>query len=308
VKRRYKLLVLLLLPLATLAAGIRPDRPAAEVEARRAAPPSQFVVVDGLRVHYRDRGQGPVMVLLHGSNASLFTWEGWAQRLAVDHRVIALDLPGHGLTGPDAKHRYRAQEMAELLERFVAQLGLSHFTLAGNSMGGHVAWRYTLAHPERVDHLVLVDAAGLPRDEPVPFAFRVMSTPGLSYIGRWVTPHFLIARTLRDAYADPTRITEADVDLYEDLLLREGNREATRERFAGHDDPATAQRLGEIKAPTLILWGERDRWILPKYGEHFHDAIAGSRLVMLPGVGHPGMEEAPDATVAQVRKFLEETR
>jgi pimeloyl-ACP methyl ester carboxylesterase len=306
VKRRSKLLLLLLIPLAALAAGIRPDRPAAEVEARHATPPSQFVMVDGLRVHYRDRGHGPVMVLLHGSNSSLFTWEGWVALLAHDHRVITLDLPGHGLTGPDPKHRYRADQMAELLQRFVTQLDLSRFTVAGNSMGGQVAWRYTLAHPERVDHLILIDSAGLPREEPRPFAFRMMSTPLLSSIGRWVSPRFVIARSLRDAYGNGARITEADVDLYQDLLLRQGNREATRERFAGSDDPNAAQRLPEIKTPTLILWGERDRWILPKYGERFHAAMAGSRLVVLPGLGHTGMEEDPDATVAQVRKFLEE--
>src|SRR5271167_4264795 len=103
-----------------VALGIRSDLPAAEVEARYATAPSQFITVDGLRVHYRDRGAGPAVVLLHGSNASLFTWEGWVAALSPEHRVITLDLPGHGLTGPDPEGRYSPSEMAELVDHFTA--------------------------------------------------------------------------------------------------------------------------------------------------------------------------------------------
>src|SRR6187397_398902 len=98
--------LLLVLAIGGIAATVRIDRPAAEVEARWARPPSKFVDVDGLRVHVRDRGKGPVVVLVHGSNSSLFTWEGWARALETDHRVITLDLPGHGLTGPHPRARY----------------------------------------------------------------------------------------------------------------------------------------------------------------------------------------------------------
>ena len=96
-----------------LVAGFHADRSAAELEARYATAPSKFVEVDGLRIHYRDRGEGPAIILLHGSNSSLFTWEGWSQALAPTHRVVTLDLPGHGLTGPDPKERYSPAEMAE---------------------------------------------------------------------------------------------------------------------------------------------------------------------------------------------------
>jgi pimeloyl-ACP methyl ester carboxylesterase len=286
-----------------LVLGFHADRSASELEARYATPPSRFVEVDGLRVHYRDRGSGPALVLLHGSNSSLFTWEGWVERLAPTHRVITLDLPGHGLTGPDPRERYSAAEMAEVVDAFASKLGLDRFAIGGNSMGGSVAWHYALAHPERVDKLILVDAGGLPHREPRPPALRVASLPILGRLVRWETPRFAVAASVRDVYGDRAKVTDDIIDRYYALLLRDGNREATRERLQRKDDSLSA-RIGEIQAPTLILWGTEDRWIWPKYGEQFRDRIPGAKLVKLPGLGHIPMEEDPAASVAPVLAFL----
>ena len=288
-----------------LVAGARCDKNPAELEAHYATPPSKFVDVDGARVHYRDRGTGePAVVLVHGSNSSLFTWEGWADALSKNHRVVTLDMPGHGLTGPDPRERYSAAEMADFLDHFTTAVGVDHFVLAGNSMGGNVAWHFAILHPARLSALVLVDSAGLPRDEPKPFAFRMIAMPGLGRIVRWETPKAMVAQSARDTYADPSRMTDAVIDRYDDLLLRDGNREATRERFAKGDDDLY-NRLGEIHVPTLILWGARDHWILPKYANQFHDRIAGSKLVMLDGLGHVPMEEDPVASVAPAKTFID---
>jgi pimeloyl-ACP methyl ester carboxylesterase len=286
-----------------LALGFHADRGAPELESRYARPPSQFVDVDGLRVHYRDRGSGPPLVLLHGSNSSLFTWEGWAERLAPTHRVVTLDLPGHGLTGPDPQGRYSAAAMAEWLDAFVTKIGLPRFALGGNSMGGSVAWHYALAHPERVEKLILVDSAGFPRREPRAPALRIASLPILGRVTRWETPRFAVAASVRDVYGDRSKATDDVIDRYYDLLLRDGNREATRERLSIKDDSLSA-RIGEIQAPTLILWGTEDRWILPKYGDQFRERIPGAKLVKLPGLGHVPMEEDPARSVAPVMAFL----
>ncbi|QSQ14574.1 alpha/beta fold hydrolase [Myxococcus landrumensis] len=293
---------------AALALAVRRDRPAGEIESRRARAPSKFININGLRTHYRDQGNGPTLVLLHGSNASLHTWEGWTNVLSRQYRVITMDLPGQGLTGPDARNRYSPLDEVAWLDAFVEALGLKHFTLGGNSMGGGLAWRYAVLHPERVDRLILVDAFGLRRDEKIPFSLRLYETPVLNRVVRWVTPRFMVKRTVQGTYGDPERVTEEQVDLYEDMLLREGNREATRQRFTQKDaDPSLEQRLSEIKVPTLILWGSRDEWILPKYAQQFHARIPQSRLVMLDGLGHVPMEEDPAGTVGVVQDFLQRT-
>jgi pimeloyl-ACP methyl ester carboxylesterase len=297
--------VLLVAVGVALATGLRAERPAAGLEARYATPPSRFLDVDGLRIHYRDQGQGPALVLLHGSNASLFTWEGWVRELSGGYRVITLDLPGHGLTGPDARARYTFTGMAEVLEAFRARLGLERFHLAGNSMGGAVAWHYALSHPERVERLVLVDAGGYPRKEPAPLVFRLMRAPVLGNLLSRVTPRWIIDQNLRAVYADPSKVTEALAEQYHALLLREGNRDATRERLRmGSVDDGLWRRLGELRMPTLILWGAKDRWILPAYGERFDADIPDSRLVVYPDLGHVPMEEDPVRTAAEVRRFL----
>jgi pimeloyl-ACP methyl ester carboxylesterase len=291
-----------------LALGVRCDRPAAEVEARWATAPSQFVAVDGLRVHLRDRApraEAPALVLVHGSNSSLFTWEGWAEQLKDSYRVIALDLPGHGLTGPDPRQRYSPSDMAQVVDRVVHALGVERFAIAGSSMGGSVAWHYALAHPEKVAALILVDAAGYPREEPRPLPLRIFSSPLLGRLARWISPRFVVARSVRTTYGDPTRVTEERIDAYDDFLLREGNREATRVRLQLPEDGMSA-RLPELKVPTLILWGGKDTWISPRYGERFHSDIAGSRLVVFDSLGHIPMEEDPAATAAAVRAFLAE--
>lgn len=137
-KRRLRRVTLVLAGLVVLllVAGFRFDHDAKALEARYAMAPSKFIDVGGARVHYRDRGAGRAIILLHGSNASLFTWEGWVDALAATHRVVTLDLPGHGLTGPDPKGRYSAAEMADLVNDFATALGLDHFVIGGNSMEG----------------------------------------------------------------------------------------------------------------------------------------------------------------------------
>jgi pimeloyl-ACP methyl ester carboxylesterase len=303
-KRALRLILAVVGGLAILIAlGFRGDHTAADLEARYATAPSRFVTVDGLRIHYRDRGTGPVVVMLHGASASLFAFEPLALLLQDHFRVITIDLPGHGLTGPDPKRRYTAAGMAEVVDRFAAQLGLDHFTIVGNSMGGGVAWHTALLFPARVDHLVLVDAHGLPREEPRPIGFRLQAGSVTGAIARWVTPRFMVEKSIRQLYGDPRLPTEALIATYDDLMLRDGNRQARREAYSMAEDELHT-RLGELKVPTLILWGAGDPWILPKYAERFHAAIAGSELVMLPGLGHCPMEEAPAKVAEPLRQFL----
>lgn len=267
---------------------------------------SRFIAVDGMRVHYRVEGEGPTLLLLHGTNASLHTWEGWVERLRSDYRVVTLDLPGYGLTGPDPEERYSPPEVARFVRHFADLLGLEEFAIGGNSRGGAVAWNYACFYPEKVSALLLIDSAGLPRDEPLPFIMRMQGLPGIRVLASRLTPRVLVERATREGYGDPSRVSDAIVDRYFDLLLREGNRGAVATMMEeGHDwgDPSC---LPELDVPTLVQWGELDPWILPGHGRQFEDRIDGARLKIYPGLGHMPMEEAPEPTAADVRSFLDE--
>jgi pimeloyl-ACP methyl ester carboxylesterase len=300
--------VLVLLLAGTIALNWAPDRPVSALVGRWAAPPSVFVDVAGQRTHLRDEGPrtDPLpLVLLHGTSASLHTWDGWAQALSSERRVIRVDLPGFGLTGPALNDDYRIEHYVEFVVALLDTLGVQHCVLAGNSFGGWIAWETALALPERVRALVLVDAAGYPLDsESVPLGFRIARVPGLNRLMESVLPRSMIESSLRNVYGDPSRVTPALVDRYYELTLREGNRAALARRFAAGRHAADTSRVAQLHVPTLILWGELDRLIPPAHAAHFERDIPGSRRVMFPGLGHVPHEEDPAATVSVVREFL----
>ena len=281
-----------------------PDIPADVIEQKYTNSASKFMVVDGLRIHYRDQGTGPALVLIHGSNASLHTWEGWTKELSADFRIISLDLPGHGLTGPDAKERYDWISMAGLVNSFLENLGVDRFSIAGNSMGGAVAWNYTLLHPKKVENLILIDSRGYPSEEPKPAIFKAFATPVLGHLLTVVTPRSAIADSMHSVYGDPSKVTDELVTRSFDLTIRAGNREATRVRFSEPSYDQHLARIGTISAPTLVMWGGKDTWILPKYADRFIADIKNSTLKLYENDGHLPMEESPVLTAKDARAFL----
>ena len=299
---------LLLLLAGSIALNWAPDRPLASLVDRWAPPPSVFMELAGQQTHLRDEGprSDPVpIVLLHGTSASLHTWDGWTQALTPERRVIRVDLPGFGLTGPAANDDYRMEHYVAFITALLDTLGVQQCVLAGNSFGGWIAWETALALPERVRALVLVDAAGYPLDsESVPVGFRIARVPGLNRLMESVLPRSMIESSLRNVYGDPSRVTPALVDRYYELTLREGNRAALARRFAAGRHAADTSRIGQLRVPTLILWGELDRLIPPAHAGYFERDIPGSRRVTFPGLGHVPHEEDPAATVSVVRGFL----
>ena len=323
---RWPLRLIGLLMIATallLAISRAPDVPVGGLVERYAPPPSDFVEHRGMVVHLRDEGprdDPQPIVLLHGTGASLHTWEGWARELRHQRRVLRLDLPGFGLTGPFTGEfdpdDYRGDTYARFLLGLLAQLGLQQAVLAGNSLGGEIAWRAatlpaaagTAAQghtPVRITRLVLVDASGLEfQPEEVPPAFLLARLPVLRDIGRSVLPRELVATSVASVYGDPSRVTQDLVDRYWHMALREGNRRALALRLQQLEPGLAADRLARIDVPTLILWGERDRLIPPAVGEELQRRIPGSQRVLLPGLGHVPQEEDPAASLAPVRRFL----
>ncbi len=302
--------LLALFVVAFVAMNWAPDRPVSELADRWAGPPSEFLEIAGLSVHLRDEGrrdEPAPLVLLHGTSASLHTWDGWVEALAGERRVVRVDLPGFGLTGPAPDGDYRIERYVGFVTSLLDALGIERCVLAGNSFGGWIAWETAVAAPDRVAALILVDSAGYPLEsQSVPIGFRIARIPLLNRLMEVTLPRSVVESSLRNTYGDPSRVTPELVDRYYELTLRDGNRAALALRFAGGRHSDRVDRLPELQLPTLVLWGGRDRLIPPDAGERFHRDIPGSRLVVFPELGHVPHEEDPATTVAAVRRFLTE--
>lgn len=289
-----------------------PDIPIATLKAKYGSPASRYVELSpGTIIHMRDEGprSGLPVVLVHGSNASLHTWEPWRARLtARGYRVITMDLPAHGLSGPTPDGRYSHDAYVGIIEQLVDRLALTRFALGGNSMGGGVAWRYAVKHPDRLAALILVDAGGLPQpgNNDPPLAFRIARMPIVRDIAATVTPRSLIETSFKASISNQAIATPAMVDRYWELLLYPGNRAATIARFSQYDGASVdPERLRTLRVPTLILWGAEDRLIPVGVAAFFSQRIPGSRVSILDGIGHIPMEEAPDRSLAPVLDVLE---
>jgi pimeloyl-ACP methyl ester carboxylesterase len=290
-----------------------PDTNRAEMIAKYGGPAATFAEgAGGMRVHWRDEGcrDCPAIVLLHGSNASLHTFEPMIRELSGEYRIITYDQPGHGLTGPHPRDDYSAAGMFEALNAVANAARLDRFYLGGNSMGGWVAWRYALAYPERVEGLILIDAAGAPLREgeaapPLNLGFRLMRNPMLRPLMSQITPRSLVEKSLQDTVADPAIVDDNMVDRYWELLRFPGNRRASAMRALSDREPEYFERIAEITAPTLLLWGAEDKLIYASAATTFDERMPNAEVVILENVGHIPMEEAPAASANAVRRFLE---
>jgi pimeloyl-ACP methyl ester carboxylesterase len=296
---------------AGLAATWAPDKSVQELQTRWGGAPSFFVKVDGLDVHVRDEGprNDPLpLILLHGTSDSLHTWQEWTELLKGSHRIIRMDLPAFGLTGPSASGDYSIEAYSKFVIALADTLGVSNFALAGNSLGGQIAWTVAAAFPERVKKLILIDAAGYPlAPESIPIGFRIAKTPGVRSLMEYVLPRGLVESSVRNVYARPERVTPALVDRYYDLTLRKGNRQALTLRFDSlqrEDKIKDRGTIRSLKVPTLILWGAMDRLIPVDHAYRFNKDIAGSKLVVFDDVGHLPQQEDAARTVGVVRQFL----
>ncbi|HAS40514.1 MAG TPA: alpha/beta hydrolase [Microscillaceae bacterium] len=302
----YVLLALIFILIGAFVFTYRGDVPVDKLKAKYANQPSKFITVKGGEVHYRDEGQGFPLVLIHGTGASLHTWEVWSKQLSKDFRVIRFDLPAYGLTGPDPKHDYRISAYVDFVKQFLDKLAIKKCHIAGNSLGGNISWQFALNYPDRVDKMILLDASGIPTNKKSPWVFRLAKTPVLNKIVRYATPRFFFRNNLKQVYSDDSKITEALVDQYYDLMLREGNREAFlyRVKVKYRDKSGEIKR---IKNRTLIMWGKEDAWIPVKLAHEFNKRLPNSELIIYPNVGHVPMEEIPNKTVADALKFLKTT-
>jgi pimeloyl-ACP methyl ester carboxylesterase len=279
------------------------DIPAAVLESRYMTPASRFLNVDGVRIHYRDEGTGPAVVLIHANFASLIGWDPWVAALKDNYRVIRFDMTSHGLTGPDPSGDYSLERTVELTERFIDALGLERLTIGGTSLGGTVSIHYAARHPDRVERLILLSPGALEgrsqQRRGVPKQARV-----LEYILPRALPEFM----LRSAYGDKDKLTAEVIDRWHDMWLREGQREAQLRRLAQYDSGDLEGVAAQVRAPTLLLWGEANPQA--EVGQAYElqemlENVASLKLVIYPGVGHMAVQEAGADIAVGVRAWLD---
>jgi pimeloyl-ACP methyl ester carboxylesterase len=298
-----------LLAFVLLGAGIwlyNPDQPRDVLERRWAPPPSQFIELAGLRLHIRDTGprDGPAILLIHGFGSSLHTWEAWASLLEDRFRVVLLDVPGWGLTGPDPTGDYSDERSVVVLAALMDRLGIGQTAVVGSSMGGRIAWRFAAAEPARVSKLVLMAPDGFASlghgygqaPERLPWLMRLLP---------YTAPKPFLRMAMQNAYAVTGVLTPAVVDRYHAMLLAPGVRPAILARILQTRLMPPEPILATIHAPVLLLWGERDSAVPASHAADYERVLPNAQTVILPGIGHVPMEEAPEASAQVLRTFLQ---
>jgi len=287
----------------------QPDKPLSALKAEWTYENSKFLQIENMPVHYRINGTGPPLVLIHGTGASLHTWEKWTAILEKEFKVIALDMPAFGLTGPNETGNYSLEYYAKFLDEFLTKIDVDSCYIGGNSLGGAISWRYAAMYPEKVKKLILLDAGGYPpanKDEEPPLAFQLAKSPVWSKILLTITPRSLFESSMKEVYHNDDLVTDELIDRYYELYLRAGNRQAFIDRVnnLAYTDPTL---IKTIKTPTLIQWGKTDEWVPLANAYKFQKDIVGSKLIVYDNAGHLPMEEIPTQTAQDARAFLLET-
>jgi pimeloyl-ACP methyl ester carboxylesterase len=265
---------------------------------------SRFLVIDNMMIHYRDEGEGDVLLLLHGAFSSLHTFNEWNKSLKKHYRVIRLDLMGFGLTGPNDANDYSMENHIRVLKTFLNILKIEKCHVVGNSLGGWLAWEFTYRYPQKVDKLVLIDSAGFLEEENVPIPFKLARTPVFGRSIKYVVRPQILEQFLRQVYFDQSKVTEQLITRYYELFNREGNPDAFLKLVNQPVSDNTAA-LKHINNKTLILWGREDMWIPVHNAYRFHAMLNNSTLKIYPKVGHIPMEEIPEESLLDVMNFLE---
>ena len=284
------------------------DIPISELREKYAPSPSQFLTLQGMEVHYRDEGNPTdtlPIVLLHGTSSSLHTYEGWTEELSKFKRVIRMDLPAFGLTGPHPSRDYSMERYADFVYEFLTVLQVEACVLGGNSLGGNIAWNFALKYPDIARKLILIDASGYPiKAKSVPIAFTLANTPVANKLLTYITPRSMAAASVKNVYAAPEKVSDALIDRYFELTLRAGNRQGLVDRMTMQIDSTAHLRIPNIKQPTLLLWGEEDYLVPVASALRFQEDLPNDTLVILPNLGHVPMEEDPEGSLKPVLSFL----
>lgn len=268
---------------------------------------SKFINIDGVEVHYRDEGNqndSIPLVLIHGTSSSLHTWDSIVPALSDKKRLIRLDIPAFGLTGPHPERDYSIEFYTQFIDTFLNTIGVQQYIIAGNSLGGSIAWNQALRYPNKVKQLILINSGGYPKkNEKGNIGFKLASTPVVGDVLMKFTPRSIIKKSIEDVYSDKSKVSDELVQRYFDLLLRTGNRQATLDIFKQRK-LGGSEKIKNIQTPTLIIWGEDDQLIDVSNAYLFQKDIRNSQLVIIPKTGHVPMEENSKQVLLAIASFL----
>jgi pimeloyl-ACP methyl ester carboxylesterase len=287
-----------------------------DMKSKYADVPSAFMEIEGMPVHYRAEGQaeGTPLLLIHGTSSSLFTWDGWVENLKDSLPIIRIDLPGFGLTGPHPERNYSIDMYTRVIAQLLKELGHQQCYVAGNSLGGYVAWNFAVEYPEMVQKVILLDAVAYHKEIPIDsvavkdnghsLAFSLAKNPLFSFFMRWVTPKYLVEKSLKEVYFNKEKVSPELTDLYFDLIRRAGNREAFVDNIQSRVPEGGEQKLHALQQPVLIQWGKEDAWIDVSLAYWFQAVLPSTELIIYEEVGHVPMEELPEATAKDALRFI----
>lgn len=282
-----------------------PDLSRTDLERKYAGPPSQFTLVNGLRVHYRDTGvqSAQTVVLLHGFGSSLQTWDQWSSVIDQNFRVVRLDLAGFGLTGESPDHDYSDEADVERLSNFLNRIGVINPIIVGHSMGGRIAWNFASTYPQRVKKLILLAPDGFPGQGQI-LGERPYDAGAIANLIKYFMPKFLVKKSLEPAFFDSSLISDELLDRYYDLLRAPTVRSAILERMKQTINSDPVPRLKAITSPTLLLWGEGDKMIPSSNSADYKRVLSNAQVVLLPKSSHLLQEENSQVSLAYVLEFI----
>ncbi|TYC90434.1 alpha/beta fold hydrolase [Novosphingobium sp. BW1] len=281
--------------------------PLKDLRARYETSHSRYVTLDGVQLHVDERGTGPVVLLVHGHYQSLRIWDDWARDLARHHRVIRIDMPPYGLSGPDPSGRYSPQRVEQLIERLVEREKLGPFAMGGISTGSAIAMRYSLAHPDQVRALILANAPLVPLPPEMrpktSASFRFLESNVFKPIYR---PKAFYRYLFDRLIANRAVLTDAFIQESYDMHRKPGNERNLKTftdalRFEaeeyGTKSKSTAEQLASVTVPTLVMWGDAGTMLPLSIGCKVATTVSPSAplLIGYPGAGHFLPREAPRA-------------
>jgi pimeloyl-ACP methyl ester carboxylesterase len=304
---KYVLIIIVSTMVILFAIFFEKDIPREELKKKYTNSSSHFLPLMGMNVHYRDEGNindSIPIILLHGLSSSLNTWDSLVILIKKDRRVISIDLPAFGLTGPNPQNTYDTEYNISFLDSFLLKMNIRQCILTGNSRGGGIAWNFAVVHPDKINKLILINSAGYQsRKGKGSIGFKLASIPVINNLLLYITPRFLIKKSLETIFVDQSKITEELVTRFHDLTICEGNRKATLAIFKNRS-PLDTEKIKSIHTPTLIIWGENDELISVDDAYRFQKNIKGSKLEILKNTGHTPMEENPVKTAEIINSFI----